>query len=94
MYPWNFLVFTCVIFEGVQHFSLSESMQDAAGQLSDRLKMFVGQKRKLLDQSNRSLICLNTGLSIFSKYCKFDRNMQEICAYFYLLKTKLPKSIV
>ena len=26
----------------------------------------------MLDKNNRTPLCLNTGLSIFSKYCKFD----------------------
>ena len=47
--------------------SFREIFSDVAGQLSDRLKVFVGQER-----NNRTLLCLNTGLSTFSKYCKFD----------------------
>ena len=50
----------------------SSQNSDVAEQLSDSLKTFVGQLRKILNKNNRVLFCLNTGLFIFSKHCKFD----------------------
>ena len=38
--------------------SRSEIFLDVAGQLSDRLKIFVGQERKLPDKNNKTLLCL------------------------------------
>ena len=52
--------------------SLREIFWDVAGQLSDSLKCFVGQKRKMPNKNNRVLLCSNTGLFIFSKHCEFD----------------------
>ena len=66
----------------MHYFSLRKTFLEVAGQLSVRLKLFVGQERKLLDKNNRALLCLNTCLSIFSKYCKFDgKYAGNICTF-------------
>ena len=53
--------------------SLCEIFLVVAGQLSDSLKIFVRQKRKMPHKNiYRVLLCLNTGLFIFRKHYKFD----------------------
>ena len=76
--------------------SLCENFWVLAGQLSDSLKIFVGQKRKMPDKNNRVLLYSNTSLSKFSKHCKFDGNSpntQEICAIFIHWRPKYCLSI-
>ena len=60
-------------------------VRKVAGQLSDSLKFFVGQKRKMPDKNNRVLLYFNTSPSKFSKIANFminSQNTQEICATF------------
>ena len=74
--------------------SLREIFWVVAGQLSNSLKIFVGQKKKVPDKNNRVLLNSNTSLSKYSKHCKFDGKQSKytgnMCS-FHPLKTKSPK---
>ena len=74
--------------------SLREIFWVVAGQLSDSLKIFVGQKKKVPDKNNRVLLNSNTSLSKYSKHCKFDGKQPKYTGNmcnFHPLKTKSPK---
>ena len=75
--------------------SLREIFLVVAGQLSDSLKNVVRQKRKIPDKNiYRVLLCLNTGLFIFSKHYKFDGKKTKYSGNMcnlHPLKTRSPK---
>ena len=75
--------------------SLCEIFLVVARQLSHSLKILSNRKEKCRTKiSNRVLLCLNTGLFIFSKHYKFDGKKSKYTGNMcnlYPLKTKSPK---
>ena len=59
-----------------------------SGQLSNSLTIFVGRKRKMPDKKTQCLLCLNTGLFIFSIHCKFGGKYAGKMYNLHSLKTE------
>ena len=69
-----------------------EIFRVVAGQLSDSLKNFVGQKRKMPHKNNRVLLYSNTSLSVnTANLIENSQNTQEICAVFTHSRPSHPK---
>ena len=77
-----------------QYHQSSRNLLSSAGQLTDSIKNFVGQKSKMTDKNYRVLLYSNTSFSKFSKHCNFDGKLSKYrgnMCNFHPLETKSPK---